>query len=240
MTDFNFTYDGSDDSKSDNKLTIDKSPLDTADDDDESVATFKNGNIVVDISDDYASHLNILADLRYATGSGMPQSERQYDDSAQGDVKDSSMAGEGGLHIAYDEWVLDEEIYENGGDDGIDGFLEIDGELVSADVKCPTSQYGSDPWLKVMAQKIERERRHGGVGADVFILASYNDGTVTYHGWISAERLCRKENRSDKTGTDNYLITDTSKLNDMPPITFPSQSLTTNDSGFSITQEAGD
>lgn len=232
MTNFTFTSGDNTD-----ELTKDDSPLDSADDDTGSIAMYDSGNLVVDISDDYSRHLNILADLRYNTGSGLAKSKRGYSEDQQADVKDSSMAGEGGLHIAYDEWELDERIIENGGDGGVDGQLRLDGELRDCDVKCPTAEYDDNPWLKVRADKQ--------TSAEVFILASYKDGRVTYHGWIDADDLLREDNRSSITGVDNYLLTDIGAggdiedLNEMPPLTVPSRS-TGSSGGFSLLESAGD
>lgn len=217
MTDFTFTT---------SKETIDAAAEDT-----DSVAMYNAGNISVELSDEYLDYLIRLAEARYDSGTGMPDSNQHYADDEQSDVNVSSLAGEGGLHIAYDEWELDEEIYENGGDGGLDGVLKLGGELMDVDVKCPTSQYSGDPWLKVHATK----RNY----ADAYVLASYEDGEVSYHGWISSEELCREEHRSSKTGVDNYLITDTDDLNDMPPLTVASKSVPESE-GFSLLEAAGD
>lgn len=207
------------------QISKDDSPFTSADDDVESTVSYIDGTITVDISTSYSTHLNILGQLRNGTGTGMPEANRGYAKDEQDSVNDSSMAGEGGLHIAYDEWILDERIIENGGDGGIDGTLEIDGEMFECDVKCPTSKYDDSPWLKVRADK------H--TSADVYILASYNDGIVTYHGWIHSDDLCTEENRSSVTGMDNYILTDIcqggdiSDLNDMPEPTTDREICTT-------------
>jgi len=192
------------------------SPFQSADDDTKSVATYRDGKVDVDLCTDYITHLNILGTLRYQTGSGLAKSQRHYDSTNQRNIKVSSMAGEGGLHVAYDEWVLDERIIEDGGDGGKDGEMLLGGEMKDVDVKT-SSGFSKDPWLKVKAPKYDRFEKRGDA-PDAFILATHDDGTVTYHGWISADELCQQENRSMRTGADNYLLTDTSKLNEMPKL----------------------
>jgi hypothetical protein len=208
-TDFTFNADTTDES------TPSKT-IDCANAESESTVSMNRGEVTVDISDAYLDYLVRLAEARESSGSGLPESNQHYDNSIQDDVNVSALGGEGGLHVAYDEWDLDEEIYENGGDGGLDGELVLGGETLQCDVKTPTSQYSGDPWLKVKVDKIQRERRRGGVEADAFILASYDDGEVTYHGWIATEELCQPENKSRKTGVHNYLITNTDELNPMP------------------------
>lgn len=205
MTDFTFTQTTD---QQNSVTTMDDSPIDDLSEDTDSELSYIDGTPSVHICSSTSTYLNVMDDLRRQTGTGMPEKDRGYSPDQSDAVADSSMAGEAGLHLLYDEWEFDDEIYENGGDGGIDGELEIGGELLSCDVKCVTSQYDDVPWLKVLVSK-----RHT---ADVFILASFDGGEVTYHGWIAADDLLVDERKSRRTGKHNYLVTDSDELNEMP------------------------
>jgi len=193
-------------------ISIDDSPLDSADDC-TSTATYDDGNVHVELSADYIDHINVLGTLRNKSSGGFGVTHADLSDE---EVNHIGMAGEAGLHHAYDEWTLDEEIYEGRGDGGIDGFLRLDGELCSVDVKTPT--YAADPWLKVEAKMVDHKSPED--RADVYVVATVTDGTVTYHGWVYADEVIDENNKrtSRKPGAthQNYVLE--GGFRDMPPL----------------------
>lgn len=206
MTNFNIPAG---DSSIDTELSIEEdSPINGLSEDTDSVLRYIDGKPSVGVCNSTSTYLNIMDDLRRGTGTGMPKSKRGYSPDQQEDVANSSMAGEAGLDLLYEEAEFDDEIYENGGDGGEDGQMYFGGELLSYDVKCVTPEYDGVPWLKVLVNKTHT--------ADVFILGSFSEGTVTYHGWIASDDLMVEDRKSWKTGQHNYLVEDEGELNEMP------------------------
>lgn len=205
---------------SDFTFTTGGESINSADEDTSSVAEYRDGIVTVELSSQLTSYINRLGSQRNKAFDG----GTTHADFGDENVHQQGMGGEAGLHVAYDEYSLDEEIYDDraGGDGGIDGFLRLDGSEHPVDVKTPT--YAADPWLKVEAYQLEDSCE-----ADAFVLATEDGSVVTYHGWISAERLRqegeKRESRKRDATHENYVIEDTDKLNPMPPLTVASQTL---------------
>lgn len=198
--------------------------INTAEEDTESIAEYRDGIVQVWLSGAYIAFLNDLGRKRNNSSGGTGKTHANISNEA---VHQHGMGGEGGLHIAYDEYSLDEEIYHGRGDGGIDGILKLGGEIQTIDVKCPT--YTDDPFLKVEAGVVESKSKEQ--RADAYVLATEEDGIVTYYGWISSEEFIQDEYKKEpyQRGAThmNYRLEDKDKLNPMPPLTVASTTLLT-------------
>lgn len=212
--------------------------IDTADDDTDTTSEYVDGKVRTQLSSALIDHVQQLGLSRNKASGGTH--EKRDASRTQQQVHTDGLKGEAGLHHAYNEWELDEEIYEGHGDGGIDGYLWLDGELRSVDVKTAST---APPWIKVEAGAVEGKSEES--RCDAYVAAHVDGNTVTYYGWLPAEEVIQESNKRTSYAPNrdhkNYVRED--GFRPMPPLTVATK--TTDSDGFTLveacnTPQAGD
>jgi len=208
--------------------------IDTADEDTETVSEYLDGKLRTELSSALIDHVHTLGVLRNKSSGGTHK--KRDKNRSEKEIHTDGLKGEAGLHNPYDEYELDEEIYGGHGDGGIDGYLWLDGELRSVDVKTAST---APPWIKVEADAIDSKPEED--RADAYVAAHVDGSTVTYYGWLPAEEVIKSENRRESYARyrdhDNYVRE--GGFRDMPRLNTQSKTTASDGSGFSLLDTAG-
>lgn len=203
MSDTNFTFTTT-------VASPDESPLDSADEDSDSIVRHHDGHVTVELSDDLIDHVQYLGTQRNKASGGTHKKRDR--NRSEREIHVDGLKAEAALSVAYEEAELDEEIYEGSGDGGIDSHLNLNGERHSIDLKCASH---APPWIKVEAGNPNAGK------CDAYIAAHVDGDTVEFYGWLPSEEVVadkyKRESYASYRDHENY--TREGGYQDMPALT---------------------
>jgi len=186
--------------------------IESLSEDSDSVAEWREGHVGVTLSAKVIDYVSTYGSQRNKSNGGTHV--RRDSESSDEGIQVHGVKGEAALHIAYDEFQFDDEIYDDSGDGGIDGKMYLDGEMRTVDVKTTRN---NPPWIKIEAGAIEKKSEDE--RADAYVAAYAEGDTVLFYGWLPSEDVIQQSNKRTSYAGDHKNYVREGGFNPMPSLT---------------------